>query len=251
MPRLSTKWTNVKTVSRKRRLAGNARRPVTINDVIAALMDLLAKLQIDANQLTSRVNSLERSELPPHRLYSHNATIGELLTAWHQNPEYLDNLGDPVPIKMRGGRRSFTALAKKAVPSIDAPRLLAELRRLGAVTVDTNRFIHVNMRSLSVYGDRRLAVHYTLTSLHNYIKTLNHNLDSDPMNVDQLFHRIAWNDAFDRDLIPLLKIKLRRQGQSFLESFDNWMTRRSKLAGPAPKKRKTAQVSVGVYIAIA
>jgi hypothetical protein len=71
------------------------------------------------------------------------------------------------------------------------------------------------------------------------------------MNVDQLFHRIAWNDAFDRDLIPLLKIKLRRQGQSFLESFDNWMTRRSKLAGPAPKKRKTAQVSVGVYIAIA
>ena len=107
------------------------------------------------------------------------------------------------------------------------------------------------MRSLPVYQDKQLAVEHTLTSLHNFIRTLRHNLDSDPSNANQLFHRIAWNADFDSKLIPALKIKVRRQGQTFLESFDNWMMRKSKANSRQSKhRRKPKQISIGVYMAV-
>jgi Family of unknown function (DUF6502) len=227
----------------------NRRRAVTSDDVIAVLLELFAQLQIDPMQFSSRAKTARKSSLPG-RLYSHTATIGEILTAWHQNPEYLDDAGNPSPIRIRGRTPSFFGLASLAAPGIDPTALLSELKRLGAVTLDKNKLVRVNMRSLPVYMDRDVAIHYTLTSLHNYIRTLRHNLESDPTNSDQLFHRIAWNDSFDRSLIPALKIKLRRHGQSFLESFDNWMTRKTKLAVDKGKKRRRAQISIGIYLAI-
>jgi hypothetical protein len=235
-------------VARSRRLT--QRSAVTVDDVLAALLDLFSQLQIDAPKLASRVKSLRRSRTPEPRLYSYTATIGALLTAWHQNPEYLDDLGNPVPLSMRGTKRSFTKLAADAVPSMSAPALLAQLERVGAVSVEKERYIHVHMRSLSVYEDRQLAVDHTLTSLLGFIKTLRHNLGSDVLNSNQLFHRVAWSDTLDRSLLPNLKIKLKRQGQNFLESFDNWMMRKTQAHSRTSKKSRQAQVSIGVYLAV-
>lgn len=239
----------------KRPTAVARRRPtprsaVTVDDVLAALLDLFAQLQIDAPKLASRVKYLDRSRVPEPRLYSYTATIGALLTAWHQNPEYLDDLGDPLPLAMRGSKRSFTRLAADAVPSMSAPALLAQLERVGAVSVGKGRDIHVHMRSLSVYQDRQLAVDHTLTSLLGFIKTLRHNLGSNVLNSNQLFHRVAWSDTLDRSLLPNLKIKLKRQGQNFLESFDNWMMRKTQAHSRTSKKSRPAQVSIGVYLAV-
>jgi hypothetical protein len=240
---------NIQSKALARVRGPNNKRAVTSDDVIAVLLELFAHLEIDPTQFLSRVKAARKSSLSG-RLYSHTATIGEVLTAWHQNPEYLDDAGNPSPIRIRGRTPSFFGLASLAAPGIDPAALLRELKRLGAITLDRSKRVRVNMRSLPVYMDREVAIHYTLTSLHNYIRTLRHNLESDPTNSDQLFHRIAWNDSFDRSLIPALKIKLRRQGQSFLESFDNWMTRKTKLAGGKSKKTKRAQISIGIYLAV-
>ena len=226
------------------------RGAVTVDDVIAALLDLFAQLQIDAPKLASRVKSLTGIHASEPRLYSHTAIIGELLTAWHQSPEYLDKFGNPIPLKMRGRKRSFTKLAADAVPSMGAPALLAQLERVGAVSIDNHRYVHVRMRSLSVYEDRQLAVDHTLTSLLGFIKTLRHNLGSDSLNSNQLFHRVAWSDTLDRSLLPNLKIKLKRQGQGFLESFDNWMMRKAKTHSRNSRKSRATQVSIGVYLAV-
>jgi hypothetical protein len=106
------------------------------------------------------------------------------------------------------------------------------------------------MRSLPVYKDNQLAIQHTLMSLHSFIRTLRHNLDSDPSNTDQLFHRVAWNGAFDRKLVPMLKIKLKRQGQEFLESFDNWMMRKSKNRRSGARRGDSESVFIGVYLAV-
>jgi hypothetical protein len=226
-------------------------REITVDDVISALLDLFAKLEIDAPHLVSRVKAINGKAAVSHRLSPHFAAIGELLARWHQDPSYLDELGNPLPLKIRGTKRSFGSLARAAVPKIGVSRLLSELKRVGAIAIDTDQSIHVRMRSLPVYEDRRLAVEHTLTSLDSFIRTLRHNLDSDPSNADQLFHRIAWNADFDSKLIPTLKIKVRRQGQNFLESFDNWMMRKSKANSRRLKRRrKPSQISIGVYMAV-
>jgi hypothetical protein len=107
------------------------------------------------------------------------------------------------------------------------------------------------MRSFPAYEDKVLAIQHTLTTLDGFIKTLRHNLDSLPSNADQLFHRIARRSDFDADEIPALKVRVKRHGQSFLESFDNWLIRK---AIPPSKKRngrkRQANVSLGIYLSI-
>jgi hypothetical protein len=226
-------------------------REVTVDDVIKDLLDLFGHLGLDAGHLAARVVDLDPATLASRRLYPHASAIGELLTAWHQDPEYLDDLGVPKPIRMRTGRRSFRHLAEKTVPKMDPKTLLSELERIGAVTIDANGHIRVHMRSLPVYEDKSLAIQHTLISLDSFIRTLRHNLNSNASNADQLFHRVAWNGDLEAREIPALKIRVKRQGQNFLESCDNWMTRRSKSpANSSRKKRKRTQIFIGVYLAV-
>ncbi len=213
-------------------------------------MDLFSMLQIEQSELASRVSKIDPDFRSTDRLYSHTAAIGELLTEWHQNPNYLDESGTPIPIKIRGRGKTFYRLSRESAPTLEPAALLAELKRVDAVVLDKNGFVHVRMRSLPVYKDDRLAIQHTLMSLHSFISTLRHNLESDPLNNDQLFHRVAWNGAFDRRLIPTLKIKLKRQGQDFLESFDNWMMRKTKTCARASRRGGTESVFIGVYLAL-
>ncbi|HEV7614156.1 MAG TPA: DUF6502 family protein [Steroidobacteraceae bacterium] len=194
---------------------------------------------------------MDAATLASRRLYPHASAIGELLRAWHQEPKYLDNHGSPSPIHVRRGQRSFRQLAEKTVPQMAPDTLLSELERIGAVTIGANGYLRVHMRSLPVYEDKHLAIQYTLISLDSFIRTLRHNLNSNASNSDQLFHRVAWNGDLDAREIPALKIRIKRHGQNFLESCDNWMTRRTKsTARGAGKKKRRAQVFVGVYLAV-
>jgi hypothetical protein len=138
---------------------------------------------------------------------------------------------------MTGSRASFAQLANRVVPNLDARWLLSQLERVRAVAIDENRLIHIKMRSLPVYEDKRLATQHTLTSLEGFIRTLRHNLDSAPSNSKQLFHRIAWNGEFSSKDLPKLKIRMKRNGQNFLESCDNWMTHKSKSTARISKRR--------------
>lgn len=226
-------------------------REVTVDDVIKDLLDLFSHLGLDAGGLAARVVDLNSATLASRRLLPHASAIGELLTAWHQDPGYLDEFGNPSPIKMRSGSRSFIKLANKTVPNMDPKSLMSELEQIGAVTIDLKGLVNVQMRSLPVYEDKHLAVQHTLTSLDSFIRTLRHNLNSAAANSDQLFHRVAWNGDLNAREIPALKIMVKRHGQSFLESCDNWMTRKNK--SPEYKsrpKRKPVQVFIGVYLGV-
>jgi hypothetical protein len=224
-------------------------KEVSVDDVIKQLLDLFDHIGVDTGQLAARVTDLKSMAITSRRLYPHIAAIGELLTAWHQDTGFLDELGRPLPLKMRARRRSFRLLAERSVPKIDPNLLLSELKRIGAVSIDSRKVIRVQMRSLPVYEDRRLAIQHTLTSLDSFIKTLRHNLNSPPSNSDQLFHRVARSGAFDARDIPALKIRVKRQAQSFLESSDNWMARRLTNKKRISKSRR-AQVAIGVYLSV-
>ena len=172
---------NVKRQSRpqtgkKRR--GHSLRELTVDDVIKDLLDLFGHLGLDAGRLAARVVDLDQVTIASRRLYPHASAIGELLTAWHQDPEYLDDAGNPLPIRMRTHRKSFYRLAEKTVPNVDPRTLLMELERIGAISIDDKENIRAHTRSLSVYENRQLAIQHTLTSLDSFIRTLRHNLAS-------------------------------------------------------------------------
>jgi hypothetical protein len=223
-------------------------REVTANEVIENLMSLFADLGIDIPSSASPVLDPAAAKEAVHPLYPYASAIGEMLTSWHQDPEYLDDLGNPIPIRLRGRRPSFHSLARRAVPKLNESYLLSELERLGAISRDQSELVRVHMRSFPAYEDKRLAIQYTLTSLNGFIRTLRHNLDSAPANSDQLFHRIALCNDFDFREIPALKIRVKRHGQSFLESFDDWLIR--KASRKSSRSQKKACVSIGVYLSV-
>jgi hypothetical protein len=228
-----------------------ALREVVVDDVIKGLLDLFEHLGLDAGRLADRFVNLDSAKVAARRLYPHASAVGELLTAWHQEPEYLDTLGNPSPIKLRTSRRSFRRLAARTVPNMDTNALLSELERIGAVSIDENELVRVHMRSLPVYQDKHLAIQHTLVSLDSFIRTLRHNLNSSTSNSDQLFHRVAWNGAIDARQMPTLKIRVKRHGQNFLESCDNFMTRCAKSSALNSRiRRKPVQVFIGVYLAV-
>lgn len=238
-----------KRLPRTKGLNKQSLKEVSVDDLIKQLIDLFDHLGVDSGLLVERFTHLKSTTVVSRRIYPHIAAIGELLTSWHQDANYLDSSGRPLPLRMQGIRRSFTTLAKRSVPKIHPKRLLSELVRIGAVAIDSTKYIRVQMRSLPVYEDRRLAIQHTLTSLDSFIKTLRHNLNSPPANSDQLFHRIAGNGVFDVRDIPALKIRVKRHAQSFLESSDNWMARRLN-ARKRNSRSKMAQVAIGVYLSV-
>jgi hypothetical protein len=223
---------------------------VTANEVIENLFNLFEHLGIDIPGPTSPLLDATAIKNSLHPLYPYASAIGEMLTSWHQDPQYLDDLGNPTPIRLRGRRPSFHNLAHRAVPNLKESYLLSELERLGAVSVDQNNFAHVHMRSFPAYEDKRLAIQHTLTSLDGFIRTLRHNLASAPSNSDQLFHRIARCSDFDIREIPALKIRMKRHGQSFLESFDNWLMRNAAKPKKTNRSPRKANVSIGVYLSV-
>lgn len=226
-------------------------KSANVDHIIKRLMNLLNDLGVTSKHFSTKSRASLKGIGNIGEKKIHGAIVGELLTVWHQDPIYLDASGNPAPLRMSASKRSFKKLVEKATPNIDPSRLLAQLMQVGAVTMDENKFIHAKMRSLSVYEDTQLAILHTLSSLDSFIKTLHHNLVSASSNSNQQFHRIASNADFPLEDIPSLKIWVKRHGQNFLESSDNWMMRKARY----PKQKSTnknhfAQTSVGVYLTI-
>lgn len=183
--------------------------------------------------------------------YANTLAISDLLTLWHQDPDYLDARGMPIPIRMRAGNPCFRSLAERSVPDMPPARLIRELKRLRAIRIDERRYIHVRVRSLITYRDKRHTIIHTLNSLHGFINTLLHNIEIEPSNTEPLFQRVAWNSNLEFKDIPRLNTWLKRHGQALLESADGWMMRRSaKEKSPLIRRRRAANVSVGVYLSV-
>lgn len=224
---------------------------VSTDDLLRELLNLFDCLGLDPGQLVRRVSKVDRAKKNRIRNYPHASVIGDLLTIWNQDSRYVDGFGDPMPIRMKGKTRSFSQLAQRSAPNMNENQLLLELRRLRAVRIDKDGFIHALSRSIPVYEDKRLAAQHTLGTLHGFIRTLRHNLNSETSNSDQLFHRIAWNRQLTIRDVPRLKIWLQRHGQHFLETADNWMIRNTRRSASKRKGQKdNAQISIGLYLAV-
>ncbi len=223
-------------------------------EVLDELFELFKELGVATEKSRPRTSKrrIDRALFSSTNKAISAARVGEILTTWYQDAQYLDDLGNPIPLTRRGARRSFESLARSVAPAHDSDQILAQLKNLGAVKSDDEGLLRVRMRSLPVYEERQLAAQYTLASLHSFLRMLRHNLGADSANSEQLFHRVAFSRDLDAREIPALKVRLKRQGQQFLESFDNWMAMRSSSRSTQRSKTRkhAAKAAVGIYLAI-
>jgi Family of unknown function (DUF6502) len=218
--------------------------------LISELKDLLTEIGLDVTGLSSRRIRRTPSLRKLGNKIHYASSIGEILSAWRRNPDYVDSDGVPLRLPLSGASPSFEALSRFACPAIGFRQLLDDLKKVRAIAVDRENRVRIVRNSLPVYEDELLAKRHTLACLVGFVKTLKHNLHSAPTNYDQLFHRIAWNGNFQSVDVQRLKLCLNHRGQNFLESIDNWMTRHSSPSTSSRRKRQTVPVSVGVYLTV-
>ncbi len=167
-----------------------------------------------------------------------------LLSAWHQDKEFLDRDGNPMPLSQTGQGATFEALFSRYGGDIAMPTMIKELIKTGAMEKSPSG----EFRALMRYYQPALAdsenLQFAVDRIHDVIETMNNNVfateDSAPR-----FGGFAANDAIPLEVIPKFREYLDKRGQAFLEEIDDWLTQHQLNDGRAAAD--TARVGISLF----
>ncbi|MGH8219204.1 MAG: hypothetical protein ACREUT_11685 [Steroidobacteraceae bacterium] len=171
----------------------------------------------------------------------------DLLRVWSQDPEFVDDSGQPKRLSLDAGAGSFRALMRRAKCSRASRRTLEQLQALGSVQL-CNRGKQVRLLSdiLVPVKRKRFAVAPMLNSLRWFEESLEHNLCDSPRRGEGRLHR--WVICADLNPARLMDVEryVRSNGQTLIESIDEKL---SSCAVRSPKRRAITY-GVGLHVFI-
>ncbi len=185
-----------------------------------------------------------------HGLGLDQARITELmnlLRVWSQDPEFVDESGQPERLTIEGGAGSFRALLRRAKCSLSSRRTLEQLQALGSVQLcDRGRRVRLLSDVLVPVKRNRFAVAPMLNSLRWFEESLEHNLCDNPRRGEGRLHR--WVICADLNPARLVEVEryVRANGQTLIESIDEKLSSCSIRSS----KRRGITYGVGLYVFI-
>jgi hypothetical protein len=191
----------------------------------------------------ARQRLLGESEQPAQPVFLNAAQ--RLLSAWHQDPGYLDAGGEPRAIPADGPPPSFTDLCSRYSGDLPTSALLKELRSVGAIRLNPAGEWVAAARTyipLQMDPDKILRAGDVLNDIGTTIV-----YDLNPPRGEPLrFERRAENDSIDPQAVPAFRALLEQEGQAFLEKIDDWLTRHAVAQG-THTGRKPIRLGIGMY----
>lgn len=197
-----------------------------------------AEILTVVQQAVRSLGDAERHEVQDREFGS----FADVLTLWHTDAKYVDDQGDPVPLRMRGPGISFEALVRKFDRDLDAKEVLRYLERAQAVKFDGDRY-HAIERAVILRGVSGANDFHHLRGVHALLLTIRHNtLPADQAPV--WLQRLAENDY-----VPVRRLKafgdfLQPLTMDYLQEIDTWLLKEAEGALPG---EPTCKVSVGTY----
>ncbi len=194
-----------------------------------------------------------------HRLYARTPARGvwltracflqlaEILRAWARDPQFIDETGAPMRLRLAGTRRdtgSFAYLLKKAKVSIEAGTALELLQALGSIQrCDRGQRVRlVSNVLLGVMGRRFLAVPI-LDSVRRFAETIEHNTCEKRSAAAGRLHRWVGCASLDVRRLGEVEHLARSSGEALLDAMDE------KLFACARKDAKDRPLyGVGLYV---
>lgn len=220
----------------------------SVRRLLIDLKKLLNVLGVSADFEIRNIRTSKISDRTFGHRFAYAFTVGEILTCWHQDPQYIGPDGKPLALKLTGRGVSFSNLTSRAGVKMSAKEAYTALANTKAIEILDNGTIRPVRRTLTVFSDHELAIHHTFIALKSIIGTLVHNLESKPQNVEQRFHRIAWSNNLTSMDVNRLRIWLNKHGQRFLETADDWMRQRKTPRRKSQGRRFRA--SIGTYLSV-
>lgn len=146
-----------------------------------------------------------------------------VLSGWHQDEQFLDADGKPAVLTATGAGQTFETLCDRYSGDVAASTMLKELKHVGAVAEDSNGRLIVKRRDYSprlMDPERMLSSGSVLEDMGYTIAYNLHRAESDPGR----FERRAINTRMPASAVPAFREFLEKEGQSFLEQVDDWLT---------------------------
>ena len=171
------------------------------------------------------------------------AKLAEIVMVWARDPEFIDDTGLPMKLRMTGSTRSFESLLKKVGISTQASSVLDQLEMLGSAQRCGNRVRLVSNVLLSVKGNQFVAGPL-LDSIREFLETIEHNLHARPGSLEGRMHRLASCASLDPAQFAEVQRFVRVGGQAFLEALDE------KLESCKSKNGRGLYYGAGIYVVV-
>jgi hypothetical protein len=169
-----------------------------------------------------------------------------VLSGWHQDAEFTDPDGRPLPLRLEGKNSSFTSLVRRYSGDMPPKTMLEELQRVHAVERTDDGYIHALSRAyLPNYGDPS-GVHELGAALHDLAATIDHNVDPDRKG-PRYFQRMVSNEHVRAEFLPLFRRIVGEHGQQMLETLDDWLSAHEVHKTDDKDRRGSVRTGVGIY----
>ncbi len=153
----------------------------------------------------------------------------EVMCTWRRDTQLIDENGEPMALDRSGDRVSFESLCKKAGCTNDTSRILQALLDFGAVSIGEDQKIRSETPTflLGHVGHGLLATDGLLKQLEGYLRTVHYNVSCVGDSGKPRFER-ACTVTIAAELAAVFDQLVRRRGQEFVDSIDEWLERNSK-----------------------
>jgi hypothetical protein len=161
----------------------------------------------------------------------------EVMCTWRRDVELINSDGEPMSLPMASSGQSFETLCRKANCRHQAQEIVRALIEFGAVSVDGDGKIQSETPTFILGRSNsggRLATDALLKHLSGFLKCVHRNVRSVSGQGKPKFER-ACTVTVAIELEPIFDRLVRRRGQEFIDSIDEWLERNTKLESPAGK----------------
>jgi hypothetical protein len=154
----------------------------------------------------------------------------EVMCTWRRNINWVNNDGEPMPLERWAGDRSFEALCNLAGCQCASSEIFGALLDFGAVSVGSDGKISSETPTFLLgraSAGGRLATDGLLMQLKAYLRVVHRNVCSLSGPDKPRFER-ACTVSVAIELEPVFDRLVRKRGQEFIDSVDEWLERNAK-----------------------
>ena len=159
--------------------------------------------------------------LPPPKNVRELHAASHLVTLWRTSPDYVDELGNPLPLPMRGSGRSLDSLTRLVDRKLDPAEVLQYLSHTRTVRKVRGRYV-LNRRWVMLRGVSGAAHSHAIRVLVGKLRTVEHNLVADS-DAHSWFDFTTENARFPVSQLEALDQLLRRSGLGWMRKLDLFM----------------------------
>lgn len=168
-----------------------------------------------------------------------------VISGWRQDPQFLDEQGQPARLPLKGDGATFETLVKRFSGNMPARAVLDELERVDAVIRTTDDQVQLNTLSYLPKGDEQMKLHMLGTDVSELVATIDHNLEVNHEHA--YFQRKVSYDNLPQQVLARFHQISSAKAQALLDELDRYLARRDRDTNPAVKGTGRHTAGIGIY----